>query len=209
MRAAAAWDSERISEEIIPVEVKVRGRDGIFERDEHMRPDTNPKSLAGLKPYFKADGTVTAGNASGIVDGAASLVLASAEKTRSVKSEPLGRLVAWETVGVEPAIMGIGPAPAAEAVLEKAKLTLDDMDLIEINEAFSTQYLAVEKQLELDRLKTNVNGGSIAIGHPLGATGARLTLTILHELRRTNKKYGLAAACIGGGQGMAVIVEAI
>lgn len=209
MRAKAAWDSGRLAEEIVPVEIKDRkGNVTRFDRDEHMRPETTMEGLSKLPPYFKKDGTVSAGNASGIVDGAAALVITSLANAEERGLKPLGRLVSWGNVGVEPSLMGIGPVDSSKIALKNAGLTVDQMDLVEINEAFSPQYIAVEKELGLDRDKTNVNGGAIAIGHPLAATGARLTTTILHELRRRNGKYGLASACIGGGQGMAVIVEA-
>src|SRR5213594_208246 len=196
--AVAAWEAGRFNEEITPVEK--------FERDDHMRPDTTLEGLAKLKPAFGKDGFVTAGNASGIVDGGAAVVVTTAERA---KAKPLGRIVSWGIAGVSPEIMGIGPVPAARIALEKAKLKLSDIDLIEINEAFAAQYLAVEKLLELDRDKVNVNGGAIALGHPLGATGTRLVITLLYELRRRKKKYGLATACIGGGQGIAMIVESL
>lgn len=173
-----------------------------------MRPDTTVEALAKLKPSFLPTGLVTAGNASGINDGAAALVLTTGESARKRSIKPLGRLLAWAAKGVQPEIMGIGPASAAREALQKAGLSLADMDLIEINEAFAAQYVAVEKELGLPREKTNVNGGAVALGHPLGASGARLTLTILHELRRRKARYGLASACIGGGQGIALIVEA-
>ncbi len=208
-RAKAAWDAGRFADEIVPVTLKSRKGDRVFEIDEHLRPETTAEGLAKLAPYFKKDGTVTAGNASGIVDGAAALVIASASAAEAKGIQPLGRLLSWGSVGVEPSIMGIGPVEASRIALKNANLTVQDMDLVEINEAFSPQYLAVEKELGLDREKTNVNGGAIAIGHPLAATGTRLTLTILHELRRRGGKYGLASACIGGGQGMAVVVEAL
>lgn len=208
MRTKDAWASGRLAEEVIPVEIKSRKGTTVFNKDEHMRPETTLEGLAKLPPYFKQDGTVSAGNASGIVDGAAALVLTTLPKAEERGLKPLGRLISWGNAGVEPSIMGIGPVDASKIALKKAGLTLDQMDLVEVNEAFSPQYLAVEKELGLDREKTNVNGGAIAIGHPLAATGARLTLTILHELRRRGGKYGLASACIGGGQGMTVIVEA-
>jgi acetyl-CoA acetyltransferase family protein len=173
-----------------------------------MRPGTTPEALAKLPPYFKKDGVVTAGNASGICDGAAALVMSSGRFAVERGLRPLGRLVAWASAGVEPSIMGIGPAPASRKALSRAGLTLDDMDLVEVNEAFSAQYLAVEQELGLDRERTNVEGGAIAIGHPLGASGARITLHLLHSLRRRGGRYGLGSACIGGGQGAAVIVEA-
>jgi len=207
-RAHDAWESGRLAEECFPVEVKERRKTITFERDEHPRADSNEESLARLRPAFKEDGVVTAGNASGINDGAAALVISSRAAAERLGRKPVGRLVAWGVSGCDPKIMGIGPAESSRIALKKAGLQLDDMDLIEINEAFSAQYLAVEKELGLDRGKTNVNGGAIAIGHPVGASGARLTLTILHELRRRGGKYGLAGACIGGGMGLSVIVEA-
>lgn len=203
--AQRALERRHISEEIIPV--TVQGRKGPVEvcADEHPRPDTTPEVLAKLKPYFTADGVVTAGNASGIVDGAAATVLTKRENLNGLR--PLGRIVSWAVVGVEPSVMGIGPARAIPKALERAGLALNDVDLIEINEAFSAQYLAVEKDLGLDREKVNVNGGAIAIGHPLGASGTRLPLTLLRELRRRGGGIGVASACIGGGQGIALVVE--
>jgi acetyl-CoA acetyltransferase family protein len=196
--AAAAWQAGRFNEEVTPVET--------FAQDDHMRPDTTMETLTRLKPAFANDGFVTAGNASGIVDGAAAVVVTSRERA---KTAPLGRVVSWGIAGVPPEIMGIGPVPAAKIALEKAGLNLSQIDLVEVNEAFAAQYLSVEKALELDRDRVNVNGGAIALGHPLGATGTRLIMTILYELKRRKKKYGLAAACIGGGQGIAIIVEAL
>ncbi|MFP6869506.1 MAG: acetyl-CoA C-acetyltransferase, partial [Nitrospinota bacterium] len=208
-RATEAWDSGRLAEECVPVEVKQRKKTITFERDEHIRPDSTVEKLAGLRTVFKENGVVTAGNASGINDGAAALVISSKEAADKHALKPIGRLVSWGVSGCDPKIMGIGPAESSRIALRKAGLALDDMDLIEINEAFSAQYLAVEKELGLDRDKTNVNGGAIAIGHPVGASGARLTLTTLMELRRRGGKYGLAGACIGGGMGLSVIVEAV
>ena len=195
--------------EITPVEVKTRKGSFLFEHDDHLRPDTTLEGLAKLKPAFAKDGFVTAGNASGIVDGAAVLVIAGEDVVSENNLKPMGRIVSWAYAGVEPEIMGIGPVPATRKALEKAGLKLDDIDLIEVNEAFAAQYLAVEKELGLDRSRTNVNGGAIALGHPLGATGTRLVLTVLHELRRRQQRYGLATACIGGGQGIAMIVERV
>ena len=209
MRAKEAWESGKLAEEVVPVELTSKKGTTTFARDEHMRPETNLEGLAKLPPYFKKDGTVTAGNASGIVDGAAALVLTTRARAEERGLKPLGRLVNWGNAGVEPSIMGIGPVDASKNALKRAGMSLEQMDLVEVNEAFAPQYLAVEKELGLDRNKTNVNGGAIAIGHPLAATGARLTLTILHELRRRGGKYGLASACIGGGQGMPVIAEAL
>jgi acetyl-CoA acetyltransferase family protein len=167
------------------------------------------EGLAKLKPTFRKDGLVTAGNASGIGDGAASLLLTHADWAKQQGARPIGRLVSWGFVGVDPRIMGIGPAPASRLALERAGLTLEDMDLVEVNEAFAPQYKAVEKELGLDPSKTNVDGGAISMTHPLGASGARITVHLLHELRRRGARYGLGSACIGGGQGGAVVVEAL
>ena len=167
------------------------------------------EALGALRPYFKKDGLVTAGNASGIGDGAASAVLAGAEWAEANGLRPLGRIVSWGFVGVEPRVMGIGPAPASRLALEKAGLSLADMDLIEVNEAFAPQYKSVEKELGLEMERTNVNGGAIALTHPLAASGARITIHLLHELRRRGGKFGLGSACIGGGQGGAIVVEAL
>jgi acetyl-CoA acetyltransferase family protein len=207
--AKRALDAGLLAEEIVPVEVKGRKGAQLVEHDDHPRPETTLEGLAKLKPAFAKDGFVTAGNASGIVDGAAALVIANEEFVKQRDLTPMGRIVSWAYAGVEPEIMGIGPVPATRAALAKAGLSLDDIDLVEVNEAFAAQYLAVEKELGLDRSKTNVNGGAIALGHPLGATGTRLVLTLLHELHRRNGRYGLATACIGGGQGIAMIVERV
>ena len=206
-QAKHALDAGYFAEEIVPVEVKTRKGVVPFERDDHPRPETTLEGLAKLRPAFAKDGFVTAGNASGIVDGAAALIIADEEFVKSKDLTPMGRIVSWAYAGVEPEIMGIGPVPATRTALEKAGLTLNDIDLVEVNEAFAAQYLAVEKELGLNRTKTNVNGGAIALGHPLGATGTRLVLTVLHELHRRGGRYGLATACIGGGQGIAMIVE--
>ena len=205
--AARAWSDGRFADEVVPVELKTRKGTEAFAVDDHLRPDTTVESLAKLPTAFSKNGCVTAGNASGIVDGGAALLLASEQGVRTHGLTPMARLLAWATVGVEPALMGMGPAPATRLVLDKAKLTLDDIDLIEINEAFAAQYLAVEKELGLDRERVNVNGGAIALGHPLGMTGTRLLLTLTLELERRGLKRGLAAACIGGGQGIAAIIE--
>ena len=194
-----------LAEEIVPVDVKTRKGVNLFSADDHARPETTIEGLAKLKPAFSKDGFVTAGNASGIVDGAAALVIAGEDFVKARDAKPLGRIVSWAYAGVEPEMMGIGPVPAVRKALEKAKLTLADIDLIEINEAFAAQYLAVEKELGLDRERTNVNGGAIALGHPLGATGTRIVLTLLLELRRRGGRYGLASACIGGGEGIAIV----
>ena len=209
-KAGAAQKACRLAEEITPVALKNRKGEPtgeMFDKDDHLRPETTMDGLAKLKPAFGKNGTVTAGNASGIVDGGAAVVmmtLAQAEK-RGVK--PMGRIVSWGIAGVDPKIMGSGPVPSTRLALKKAGLKLDEIDLIEVNEAFAGQYLAVEKELGLDRNKVNVNGGAIALGHPLGATGTRLVITLLYELRRRKARYGLATACIGGGQGIAMIVE--
>ncbi|CAN5632263.1 acetyl-CoA C-acetyltransferase [soil metagenome] len=206
--AHQAWEEKRFEREIVPVPIKSRKGEQMFERDEHMRPDTTSESLGKLRPYFKEGGTVTAGNASGIGDGAAAVVISSAEWAERNRVEPLGRLVSWGLAGVEPKHMGIGPVPASRAALAKAGMEIGEMDLVEVNEAFGSQYCAVEKELGLDRERTNVSGGAIAISHPLGASGARITVHLLHELRRRGKRFGLGTACIGGGQGIAVVVEA-
>ncbi len=208
-RAKAAWDAGYFDAEIAPVTIKTRKGEVVYAADEHIRPDTTVEALGGLRPYFKKDGLVTAGNASGIGDGGASAVLASAEWAEANGIQPLGRIVSWGFVGVEPKVMGIGPAPAARLALEKAGMSLEDMDLFEVNEAFAPQYKSVEKELGLDPEKTNVNGGAIAITHPLAASGARITIHLMHELRRRGGRFGLGSACIGGGQGGAVIVEAL
>ncbi|MCU1270614.1 MAG: atoB [Acidobacteriaceae bacterium] len=205
-----AYKAGRIQEELVPVPLKNSKGELTGEsltEDDHRRPQTTMEALAKLKPAFGKNGTVTAGNASGIVDGGAAVVLMSLDEVRKREMEPLGRIVSWGVAGVDPKIMGSGPVPATKVALQKAGMTLDHIDLIEVNEAFAAQYLAVEKQLGLDREKVNVNGGAIALGHPLGATGTRLVITLLYELRRRKKKYGLATACIGGGQGIAMIVE--
>jgi acetyl-CoA acetyltransferase family protein len=207
--AKRASDAGYFSEEIVPVEVKSRKSTEMFEADDHLRPQTTLEGLAKLRPAFAKDGFVTAGNASGIVDGAAALIICGEEFLKGRDAGPLGRIVSWAYAGVEPELMGIGPVPATRKALENAGLKLSDIDLVEVNEAFAAQYLAVEKELGLDRSRTNVNGGAIALGHPLGATGTRLVLTLLHELHRRKGRYGLATACIGGGQGIAMIVERV
>ena len=207
--AQKAWTSGIMKEEVVPVEIKTKKGVTLVEKDDHLRPETTMEILAKLPAVFKKDGVVTAGNASGIVDGAAALVVAGEGAVKAKGAKPLGRIVSWATVGVDPTLMGMGPAPAIRKALERAGMKLADLDLIEINEAFAPQYLACEKELGLDRDKVNVNGGAIAIGHPLGASGARLLLTLVLELRRRGKKYGVASACIGGGQGIAMIIEAL
>ena len=209
-KAGAAQKACRLAEEITPVALKNKKGEPtgeMFDKDDHLRPETTMEGLAKLKPAFGKNGTVTAGNASGIVDGGAAVVMMSLEHAQKRDLKPMGRIVSWGIAGVDPKIMGSGPVPASRLALTKAGLKLDDMDLIEVNEAFAGQYLAVEKELGLDRSKVNVNGGAIALGHPLGATGTRLVITLLYELRRRKAKYGMATACIGGGQGIAMIVE--
>ncbi len=210
--AAAAQKACKLKEETVPVPLRNRKGEPTgerFEADDHMRPETTLEGLAKLKPAFGKSGSVTAGNASGIVDGGAAVVVMPLDEAQKRGLKPLGRIVSWGIAGVEPKLMGRGPVPASKIALEKAGLKLEDMDLIEVNEAFAAQYLAVEKELGLERDKTNVNGGAIALGHPLGATGTRLVITLLYELRRRKARYGLATACIGGGQGIAMIVGAI
>jgi len=205
--AGAAAKAGKHAEEIVPVPVK-RGRETVdFVQDDHYKPDTTIEALAKLRPAFDPTGFVTAGNASGIVDGAAAVVVTSRAHADERGWKPLARIVSSVSVGVDPSTMGIGPVPAIRAALDRAGLTLADIDLIEVNEAFAAQYLAVEKQLGLPREKANVNGGAIEIGHPLAATGTRLLLTIMLELKRRGEQYGVVSACIGGGQGIAMVVE--
>ena len=206
--ADEAWKIGFFAEEVVPVEVKTRKGSQFVDRDDHLRPDTTLEGLAKLPAAFSKDGTVTAGNASGIVDGAAAIVIASEDAVISHGLAPMARLVSWAAVGVDPSLMGMGPAPAIRKLLERTNLKLEDIDLFEINEAFAAQYLAVEKELGLDRTRVNVNGGAIALGHPLGMSGTRLILTLSMELRRRGLKRGIASACIGGGQGIAALVEA-
>jgi acetyl-CoA acetyltransferase family protein len=207
--ADAAYKGGRIQEELVPVEVKQGKKTVIVAEDDHRRPETTLETLEKLPSSFKKDGIVTAGNASGIVDGAAAVVVTreSIAKERGLK--PIGRIISWATAGVDPSIMGIGPVPSSRKALQLAGLTIEQMDRVEVNEAFAAQYLAVERELGLLRDKTNVNGGAIALGHPLGASGTRLIITLLNELRRNGLRYGLATACIGGGQGIAMVVESL
>ncbi|HST10137.1 MAG TPA: thiolase family protein [Terriglobales bacterium] len=208
--ADTAYTEGRLQEELVPVALRNHKRElsgELLTEDDHRRPQTTMEGLAKLRPAFGQSGTVTAGNASGIVDGGAAVVVMSVEQAQKRDLNPLGRIVNWGVAGVDPKLMGRGPVPATKLALQRAGLTLDYIDLIEVNEAFAAQYLAVEKELGLDRDKVNVNGGAIALGHPLGATGTRLVITLLYELKRRKKKYGLATACIGGGQGIAMVVE--
>ena len=207
--ADAAYKACRMKEELLPVEVKQGKKTIVVNEDDHRRPDTTMEILEKLQPSFKKDGIVTAGNASGIVDGAAAVVVTREKTAKERGLKPIGRVIAWATTGVDPSIMGIGPVPSSQKALRAAGLTIDQMDRVEVNEAFAAQYLAVEKALGLNRDKTNVNGGAIALGHPLGASGTRLAITLLNELRRNGLRYGLATACIGGGQGIAMIFESI
>jgi acetyl-CoA acetyltransferase family protein len=205
-----AYKAGRLQEEITPV--PLRNRKGeptgeMFTEDDHRRAETTMESLAKLKPAFGKNGSVTAGNASGIVDGGAAVVVMPLDEAEKRNLKPMARIVSWGIAGVDPKIMGSGPVPSTRIALKKAGLKLEDIDLIEVNEAFAAQYLAVEKELGLDRNKVNVNGGAIALGHPLGATGTRLLVTLMNELRRRKGRYGLSTACIGGGQGIAVILE--
>ncbi len=208
--AKAAWDAGVFDDEVIgfPIRDRKTRQTVAFRADEHMRPDTTIAGLSKLPPYFKQDGVVTAGNASGICDGAAAVVIAGESYAKEKGLTPIGRLVGWAVAGVEPKYMGIGPAPAIRRLLERTGLAMDAVDLFEVNEAFAPQYVAVEKELGLPREKTNVHGGAIAFGHPLAASGARITLHLLHALRRSGGRWGVGSACIGGGQGAAVLVEA-
>ncbi|MGD0304570.1 MAG: acetyl-CoA C-acetyltransferase [Candidatus Acidiferrales bacterium] len=207
--AEKAFQSGFFKEEIVPVEVKKGKKSVMVTDDDHRRPETTMEALESLKPAFRKDGLVTAGNASGIVDGAAAVVMTHAKIAKERGWKPLGRIVSWATAGVPPQIMGIGPVPAIQKALALAQLKLDQLDLIEVNEAFAAQYLAVEKVLGINRDKANVNGGAIALGHPLAATGTRLVITLMNSLKQRGGKYGVASACIGGGQGIAVIVESM
>jgi acetyl-CoA acetyltransferase family protein len=207
--ADAAYKACRIREELVSVEVKQGKKVITVSEDDHRRPETTMEILEKLPPSFKKDGIVTAGNASGIVDGAAAVVVTREKIAKDRGLKPIGRIVSWATAGVDPSIMGIGPVPSSQRALKLAGLTLEQMDRVEVNEAFAAQYLAVEKVLGLNRDKTNVNGGAIALGHPLAASGTRLVITLLNELRRNGLRYGLATACIGGGQGIAMIVESV
>jgi len=206
-RAEAAIKEGKFKEEIVPVVIKTKKGDVVVDTDEFPRPGVTVEALAKLRPACKKDGTVTAGNASGINDGAAAIVVMSKEKADELGIKPLAKVVSYASAGVDPSIMGIGPVPATKLALERANLKLEDMDLIEANEAFAAQSLAVAKELNLDMSKTNVNGGAIALGHPVGASGARILTTLLYEMKRRNSKYGLATLCIGGGMGTALIVE--
>ena len=211
MLAKEAWERGVYDAEVIGIPITNPKTKQVeeFRRDEHMRPQSTAEGLAKLKPVFQASGVVTAGNASGIGDGAAALVIARAKFAQERGLTPLGRLVSWGVAGVDPSIMGIGPVPASRIALQRANLTLDDMDLIEVNEAFAAQTCAVAKELAIPQEKLNVHGGAIALSHPLGASGARITTHLLHALRASDKRYALGSACIGGGQGIAVVIESV
>lgn len=207
-RAISAREKGYFKEEIVPVTVREKKGEIIVDEDDHIR-ETSMEQLAKLKPRFIENGVVTPGNASGIVDGAAAVVIASSDFAERNNLNPIARLIAWDAVGVEPEYMGIGPVPAIKGAIEKVNLSLQDLDLFEINEAFSAQYLACQKELGFDLEKGNVNGGAVAIGHPLAASGTRISLSLIYELRRRNKKYGVSSACIGGGQGIAAVWEVL
>lgn len=207
VKAIKAIESGAFKQEILPVTVKGKKGDFIFDTDEHPKAGTTVEKLGTLKPAFKKDGSVTAGNASGINDGAAALVVMSAEKARKLGVKPMARIRSYASAGVDPSIMGVGPVPATQKALAKAGLTVKDLDLIEANEAFAAQFLAVGKQLEFAPEKVNVHGGAIALGHPIGASGARILITLLHAMQLRQASIGLATLCIGGGQGVATIVE--
>jgi 3-oxoadipyl-CoA thiolase len=207
-RAVAAIEDGRFVDQIVPISVPQRkGEPIVVEHDEHPRPDTSMEALGRLKPAFREDGSVTAGNSSGINDGASATVLVAAETARSLGLAPMARVIATAVAGVDPAVMGLGPIPATRRVLERAGLTVDDLDLVELNEAFASQSLACIRELSLDPERVNVNGGAIAMGHPLGMSGARLITMLAHELQRRGGRYGLATMCIGVGQGIATVIE--
>lgn len=210
MLCKKAQDNGRLAEEIVPVEVAdKKGKTVLIERDEHLRPETTAAALASLRPAFKKDGTVTAGNACGIVDGAAAVVVTTHANAEKLNLQPMCRVVSWAVEGVPPEVMGIGPVAAVPAALAKANLSLDQIDLIEVNEAFASQVIACERELKLDREKVNVNGGAIALGHPFGASGTRLLLTLAIELKKRQARYGLVSLCVGGGMGIAMVIERI
>ncbi|NQU57605.1 MAG: acetyl-CoA C-acyltransferase, partial [Rhodospirillales bacterium] len=206
-KAEAALNAGRFKDEIVPVTIKTRKGETVVDTDEYPKAGVTAEGLAGLRPAFSKDGTVTAGNASGINDGAAAVVLMSAEEAEKRGVEPLARIVSWATAGVDPSIMGTGPIPASRLALEKAGWSINDLDLIEANEAFAAQACAVNKDMGWDTDKVNVNGGAIALGHPIGASGARVLVTLLHEMQKRDAKKGLATLCIGGGMGIAMCVE--
>lgn len=206
-KAAVAIDSDKFKDEVVPVEIKEKKKTSLFSQDEHPRPDTSIEKLAKLRPAFKKEGCVTAGNACGRNDGAAALTIMRGEKARALGLKPLAKIVDWATAGVSPEIMGIGPVPAIERLLKRTNKIIQEIGLIELNEAFAAQALAVIREAKLDMEKVNVNGGAIALGHPVGATGARIMTTLLYGMRRRNEQLGIATLCVGGGQGMAIMLE--
>ncbi len=207
LNAIAAIDSGKFKEEIVPVTVKTRKGEKVVDTDEHPRREISKESLAGLKPAFRKDGTVTAGNASGLNDGAAAVVMMSGEKAAALGLKPLAKIISYAWAGVEPDLMGYGPVPATQKALARAGMSLDQIELIELNEAFAAQYLACEKLLELNREIVNVNGSGVGLGHPVGSTGARIVVTLLYEMARRGNRHGLATLCVGGGMGMALVLE--
>lgn len=208
-RWAQAQAAGRFKEEIVPITVKVKGKEQLFDTDEHPRPSSTMETLGKLPALFKKNGTVTAGNASGICDGAGAILIASEEAVKKHNLTPLARIVGYSYVGVDPTIMGIGPAPAIRQVCDKTGVKLQDVDLVDINEAFASQFVAVERELQLDPAKTNVNGGAVALGHPVGASGARILANLTYELRHRKGSYAIGSACIGGGQGIAVMLGSV
>jgi acetyl-CoA C-acetyltransferase len=207
-RAAEAWEKGWFAGEVIPLQIDSKRGSVTFDRDEHMRPDTTRESVAKLPPVFRDHGTVHAGNSSGITDGAATMLVASAAAVQDHGLKPLARVVGYQQAGVDPKIMGIGPVPATRALLEEAAISIDAIDLVELNEAFAVQVLSCDRDLQFDRSRLNVHGGAIALGHPIGCTGARITTTLLHALKTHRKKLGLATLCVSGGMGMSLLVEA-
>ena len=207
LRAAKAIEEGVFHDEIVPIEVTAGKKTIIFDTDEHPRPDTTMEKLQQLKPAFIKDGTVTAGNTCGRNDGASAVLLMTEQTARENNLTPMAAVVDWAVCGVDPRVMGIGPIPAIKKLLERTNKTIEDIDLFEINEAFASQAVAVQRELGIDMEKLNVNGGAIALGHPVGATGNRIVVTLMHELRRTGKRYGIASLCVGGGQGMAILIE--
>jgi acetyl-CoA acetyltransferase family protein len=209
-KAVQAQETNRLKEEIVPVEIPQRkGAPLVYAKDEGPRADTSLEKLAALQPSFKKDGTVTAGNSSPLSDGAAALLLTTAQKAEQLKLKPLVRIIASAAAGVHPNYMGIGPIPATQKALKRAGLTMDQIDLVELNEAFASQVLACARELGIDLKKLNVNGGAIALGHPLGCSGARIMTTLIHEMKKRGSRYGLATMCIGVGQGIATVVESV
>lgn len=206
-RAAAAWDEGAFANEVVPVEVPGRRGSVTLDRDEHMRPDSTVEKMKKLKPVFKDDGSVHAGNSSGVTDGSAAVIVASTAAVEKHGLVPFARVTAWQSAGVDPAVMGLGPVPATRGLLEKTGLSLDDIDLVELNEAFAAQLLACDRELRFDQQKLNVHGGAIALGHPIGATGTRIAVTLLHAMARRGDARGLATLCISGGMGLSVLFE--